>query len=67
MDYLDETIQLKKENGNLSEALLMRKFKITAKEALHLIEHAERWISNEMEEKKSKLIKIEIHFTAEYE
>ena len=67
MSRLDEIIKLTKENGELSEPFVMRKLKVSAIEAADLIKQAEKCITAEMQEKNSKLRKIEIHFTAEYE
>lgn len=67
MDQLKEAVKMKQENGTLSQPALMRKLKISAEEALTLMEQTERFLALEESQKMSKLKKIELHLTAEYE
>jgi hypothetical protein len=70
MEFLDQALELKKANGALSTAFLMKKFKINACEAMKLMEEVEKSIiESELNKQKNEphLKKFEMHITAEYD
>ena len=70
MDIFEEALSIKKENGNLSQPFLMRKFKITAEKATQLMKDIEQHLIDVEVNKRTseaKLKKFELHITAEYD
>lgn len=67
MDFLAEALDLKKEHGNLSAALLMNKLKIKAQDANKLIESVDQYLNDVQKRSESRLKKLEINIKADFD